>query len=519
MKPNLFNSVKMTKTPANSFDLSHDVKLSAKMGWLVPTACIEAVPGDIFGISCESLLRFAPLLAPIMHRVDVTMHYFFCPNRILWPQWEEFITNTKVGSPAALPVPPFVELSAVQGNNRLPNYLGIPRSDFAIGTLVVSALPFAAYQRIWNDFYRDQNLISELAWITAGGLSNGNNIANIAELITMRLRAWEHDYFTSSLPFAQKGDSVDIPLGDVRLKPLADLLPGQTQTLRKASDYSLLTGVKPLQEDTGFLSTDDNPNPDILTLMDPNSTWDVDATTINDLRLAFRLQEYLEKQARGGTRYIENILAHFGVRSSDKRLQRPEYITGIKSPVSISEVLNTTGTVDDPQGNMSGHGVAVTTGNYGRFFCEEHGFIMGIMSVTPKTAYQNGLHKMWSRLSDPTEYYFPTFANIGEQEVKNKEIFAWQGINPDNATFGYVPRYAEYKFIGNRVAGDFQTSLDFWHLGRKFTATPLLNQSFIECNPSDRIFAVQDAVDNLWVQVYHRIKAIRRMPKFGIPSF
>lgn len=200
----------------------------------------------------------------------------------------------------------------------------------------------------------------------------------------------------------------------------------------------------------------------------------------------------VRKNARGGTRYIESILSHFGVKSSDSRLQRPEYITGVKTPVVISEVLNTSGTVDQlPQGNMAGHGIAVSSGRSGSYYCEEHGYIIGIMSVMPKTAYQQGIPRTFLKF-DPLDYFWPSFANIGEQEVANRELFAF--TNTGSNTFGYVPRYAEYKFMPSRVAGDFATSLDYWHLGRIFNTQPSLNGTFIECTPeaTDRIFAVTD---------------------------
>ena len=232
------------------------------------------------------------------------------------------------------------------------------------------------------------------------------------------------------------------------------------------------------------------------------------------------MQEWLEKNARGGTRYIENILTHFGVKSSDARLQRPEYITGMKTPVVISEVLNTTGESSGlPQGNMAGHGVSVGGGYTGKYYAEEHGYIIGIMSVMPKTAYQQGIPKNYLK-TDPTEFFWPSFAHIGEQEVQNQELYAF--TNTATETFGYVPRYAEYKFLSNRVAGDFRTTLDYWHLGRIFNTQPTLSQEFLEMDTEDmdaRIFAVQSTEDNLYIQVLNKIKAIRPMPVFGTPNF
>jgi len=245
---------------------------------------------------------------------------------------------------------------------------------------------------------------------------------------------------------------------------------------------------------------------------------ELEPTTINDLRRAFKLQEWLERNARGGTRYIENILSHFGVKSSDSRLQRPEYITGVKNPIVISEVLNTTGQDGGlPQGNMAGHGISVSSGYNGQYSVEEHGYIIGIMSIIPKTVYQQGIPRTFLK-TDPLEYFWPTFANIGEQAVQNQEIYAYT-TDAEN-TFGYVPRYAEYKYMPSRVAGDFRTTLNYWHLGRIFDTAPALNKEFVECNPSKRIFAVETTdYDAFYCHVLNKIEAIRLMPKFGTPQF
>lgn len=505
MSKNLFNSIKLMRPKKNVFDLSHDVKLSGRMGNLIPTCIMECVPGDKFDISCQSMLRFSPLVAPVMHRMDVYMHYFFVPNRILWPNWEKFITNTKVGAD----LPAFPTLTISSGNyTKLADYLGIPNVPaIPVGiSETVNAFPFAAYQKVWNDYYRDQNLQDDIAADIT--LVDGAQLNN--EFLTLRKRAWEHDYFTSALPFAQKGDAVSLPIGEFEDVPVKrNAAPPPNQATIENTDASLsivdneFTFAGAVAEDHLYADT---------------STLTGDAATINDLRRAFRLQEWLEKAARGGSRYVESILNHFGVKSSDKRLQRPEYITGAKSPVVISEVLNTTGTESLPQGNMSGHAISVGQGRYGSYYCEEHGYIIGIMSVMPKTAYQQGLDKHWLKINDPFQYYWPSFANIGEQEVLNKEVYAFQAAN-GNDTFGYVPRYAEYKFMQNRVAGDFRNTLDFWHLGRIFAAPPNLNEDFIMCEPDTRIFAVEDDTDYLYCQILHNIKAVRPMPKFGTPMF
>lgn len=500
-KMNLFNSIKLTRPKTSQFDLSHDVKLSLNMGDLVPIMAMECVPGDQFNISCESLLRFAPLVSPVMHRFDVTMHYFFVPNRLTWPEWEDFITNT---SPVAAP---YIEIDD-SNYTSLCDYMGIP-TPIAANVERISALPFAAYKKIWNEYYRDQNLQNP----QPDTLLNGDNTSQGQSLWSIQKRCWEHDYFTAALPFAQKGDAVSIPLGEVTLDPNWDAGPTYPH-------FEDTTGVA----NSGDVVQNNLGNPEIRVsgvlphAYDPNGSLEVEPTTINDLRRAFRLQEWLERNARGGTRYIENILAHFGVRSSDARLQRPEYITGTKSPVVISEVLNTTGTTDLPQGNMAGHAVSVTNGKYGKYRCEEHGYIIGVMSVMPKTAYQQGIPKHFLK-TDPFEYYWPSFANIGEQEVLNKEVYAFQGATGED-TFGYVPRYAEYKFEQNRVAGDFRDTLDFWHAGRVFASPPALNQNFVAADPTSRIFAVTAPTeDKLYAHVLNKISARRMMPKFGTPQF
>jgi hypothetical protein len=444
------------------------------------------------------------MIAPVMHRMDVTMHYFFVPNRILWSNWEKFITDANSGL-----VQPYIaytneEPVLTPARKKFMDYMGVPPNETASYNQPINALPFAAYQSIYNEYYRDQNLIAPVNYKLPDGNVNLDS-AQLADLVTLRKRAWEHDYFTASLPFAQKGQAVDIPLGEISGDVLVKTSGSTTTLSGSPTSISVAAGLPtpPYAPNQLFAETDG---------------LELQPTTINDLRRAFRLQEWLEKNARGGTRYIENILTHFGVKSSDKRLQRPEYITGVKSPVVISEIVNTTGQTEGlPQGNLAGHGVSVSSGRSGSYFCEEHGYIIGIMSVMPKTAYQQGIPKTFLK-NDTLDYFWPSFAHIGEQPVTNNEIYAYTASSND--TFGYVPRYAEYKYMPSRVAGDFRTTLDYWHLGRKFATQPSLNSAFVNCDATKRIFAVDDPEgDSLYCHVLNKIKAVRPMPKFGTPMF
>lgn len=509
---NLFNSIQLQRPKLNHFDLTHDVKLTLDMGQLIPVMVLDTVPGDRFTIAHETLIRFAPLIAPVMHRMDVTIHTFFVPHRLVWEDWEQFITGASLAGPDAGPVPerPWLQLNTgTYTGSKLWDYLGFPNPDAVpppapSAVIDVDAKVFASYQCIFDNYYRDQNVQFAVDYKLVPG-SNGAN----PDLQVLRNRAWEHDYFTSALPFAQKGSAVDLPLGNITLDPDWHLSTFNNPTFVEPSgDYSQ-GDVE--NSNTGFISVGGN-----LSAFDPKGSLINEPTTINDFRRAMALQKWLELNARGGTRYVESILTHFGVKSSDARLQRPEYITGTKTPVVISEVLNTTGTAELPQGNMSGHGISVSGGKRGSYFCEEHGYIISIMSVLPRTAYQQGVPRMYMRGSS-LDYYWPSFANIGEQAVQNFELYV-QHLFPEN-TFGYVPRYSEYKYMPSRVAGDFKTSLDFWHLGRIFAAEPSLNPGFIVSNPTKRVFAVvDDDVNSLYAHVLNRVSALRPMPKFGTPS-
>lgn len=512
---NLFNSIKIEKNKKNVFDLSHDVKFSCDMGKLIPTMCLDCIPGDKVDLGAEMLTRFSPMLAPTMHRFDASAHYFFVPKRILWPGWEAFMRNGEADG-TGVPAHPYITVSALMpgGYTELMDYLGIPPMDTVPGgnpdqtqAVNVSAMPFAAYQKIIQEYFLDPNLSAPTGFTV---LANGDNTAAATTLTTLMNRCWEHDYFTSALPFAQRGPTVNLPIiaeyDDVPVRVNNDVAPGVAGNISVGGTPVPIAGDNP-----------DNPMPGEGFFAETSQLNTTFSTTINELRRATKLQEWFERMAVAGHRYAEQLWSFFNVRNQDARLQRPEYIKGVKTPISISEVLNTTGTVDAPQGEMAGHGIGVMSGGHGSYNVMEHGYIMCIVSIMPKTAYQQGIPKHFLKINDFTEHFWPQFANIGEQPIQQQEVYAYTANAGD--TFGYTPRYAEYKYENNRVCGQFRTTLNFWHAGRIFPSEPALNETFVNADPTKRIFAVTDpAVHSLICHILHKVRAVRQMPKFGTPS-
>ncbi|ETN80368.1 putative capsid protein, partial [Necator americanus] len=487
--------------------------MSFKMGRVTPTLVMETLPGEKFSLASTNFFRLMPMLAPVMHRVRASVHTFFCPARILYSGWEDFIFN-----PDSSDETPYVLLDDEVPKGSLLDYMGVPPKDYSNYPnpgLKINLLPFAAYVKIWDDYFRQVGIQDEVFV----PIVPGNNTTNWLPILLAPplYGAWEKDYFTTCLPTPQLGaDGIQIPLTfqqDVPVE-LTDIGVSTSQQLVNISGAPLGTGDV-------FNSPGPAPVANSLSVgtttawLDPNGSLTVDvqsdAALITDLRRAFRLQEFLEKLITGGLRYIESLLTIFGVHSSNKTLQRPEYIYGDKQNVVMSEVLATTQSTDGGQqalGQMGGHGISVGGGNKGFYRTEEHGYIISVVTVRPDTAYQDGLHRMFSR-SAPLDYAVPDFALIGEQAVLRKELVAAIGpsVDPD-AVFGYQKRYAEYMFMNSRTCGEMREELDFWTLTRQFDGTvpPALNSEFIECAPDTRIFAVTDPnEDHIVGQIIHSI--------------
>lgn len=501
----------------SNFNLGYTHLTSCDMGELVPIGLQEVVQGDVFELSTSILTRLSPMLAPVMHPTHICIHHWFVPHRLVWDNsggantgFEAFITGGPDGTSA--PTFPTITLpnsgagGVVAGS--LADYLGVPLGYNADNTgFTVSALPFRGYALIWNQFYRDEDLQTLLVIDKTDG-------ADTTTSTVLQNVCWEKDYFTSSRPFAQKGAAVSLPLGTsapVVYNSASDLpfIVRDSTTDAVASNTQYLFG----KVTTGYLRSD-VPGEYIL---DPNGRLQADLTTataasISSLRLAAAVQRLLENGARHGSRFIE-YLARMGIRSSDARLQLPEYLGGGRDTIQISEVLQTAeGT--DPVGTLKGHGISATSSNKFIRFFEEPGYIFSFAYIKPKTMYLQGLSRHWNRRTK-LEFWQPELQFIGQQSVLNKEVYA-PHTTPEG-TFGYQDRYDELRRSESRVSGEFRTSaLNFWHFGRSFASSPTLNGTFVSSVPTDVPFAVPSE-DVVYLMVRHSIRAKRLVSRDATP--
>lgn len=488
----------------SKFNLSHSRLASFDMGQLIPIGLVEVLPGDTIQHAAHMLLRAMPLATPPMHHVVCRVHHWYVPHRIVFPEFEQFITGGADGNDAT--EFPTISLSSV-AEKSLADYLGIPTTF----TGSVSALPFRAYAKIWNENYRDQDLQTPLAVDDGAGVDATTSTS-------LQNSCWEKDYFTTARPWEQKGDAVTLPIGStapVISTGAAFEVRAGTSSMTQLNVQTAGTSQVPLEvaigQTAGVAFNWGASGASTTGLAaDLSSATAVD---VNDVRLAFALQRYKEARARYGSRYTE-YLAYLGVRSSDARLQRPEYLGGGKQSLQFSEVLQTASTTADVNGvgQLYGHGIAAMKSNRYRKFFEEHGYVMSLAYVLPKTVYPQGLHRTWNRRTKE-DFFQKELQHIGQQEILMKEVYAL-GAGPETV-FGYQDRYDEYRRMESSVHGEFRTTLNDWHFARLLSGQPTLNASFVSADPAKRPFQAQGSNNTVLARVGHQIVARRIVASQG----